>query len=427
MLRLSLALLMALPAFGALTPAQRQANIDSFEYVWKTVRDKHFDPKLNGVDWQAAHAELLPRVEKAESMAEARAAMQDLLGRLKQTHFGIIPNDTYEQMKPGAGSREGDAGIDARFVEGAMLVSSVRAGSPAAVAGVHPGWEIVAVDGAGLAPAVARVEKTFAKSLFLPIALRSLALSRLAGAPGSTVKVRFRDGAGELRDVAIERVEQRGQKVEFGLLPPMYVWSDWRKIEGNVGYLAFNMFMDPEALIAKTAEAVKACKDCAGFIIDVRGNPGGIGGLAMGLGGWFVDKPGLRLGTLSTRDTKLRFVLYPRPEAYSGPLAILVDGCSGSTAEIFAGGMKDIKRARIFGSRTAGAALPSIVEKLPNGDGFQYAFANYVSEGGQPLEGNGVAPDVEAPLTRKALLAGRDDALEAALGWIRQQKNGEEQ
>jgi carboxyl-terminal processing protease len=277
MLRLSLALLMVLPpAFGALTPAQRQANIDSFEYVWKTVKDKHFDPRLNGVDWQAAHDELLPRVQRAESMAEARAAVQDLLGRLKQTHFGIIPNDAYEQMKPGTGSREGDTGIDARYVEGAMLVSSVRAGSPAALAGVHAGWEIVAVDGSELAPAVARIEETFTKSLFLPIALRSLALSRLAGAPGSTVRVRFRDGAGELRDVSIERVEQRGQKVEFGLLPPMYVWSEWRKLDGNVGYLAFNMFMDPEALIAKTSEAVRACKDCAGFIIDVRGNPGGI-------------------------------------------------------------------------------------------------------------------------------------------------------
>ena len=50
--------------------------------------------------------------------------------------------------------------------------------------------------------------------------------------------------------------------------------------------------------------------------------------------------------------------------------------------------MKDVKRARIFGTRTAGAALPSVISKLPNGDGFQYAIANYISEGGKPLEGN---------------------------------------
>jgi carboxyl-terminal processing protease len=62
--------------------------------------------------------------------------------------------------------------------------------------------------------------------------------------------------------------------------------------------------------------------------------------------------------------------------------------------------------------------LPSIIERLPNGDGFQYAFANYVSESGAALEGNGVEPDVEVIPTREALLAGRDPALEAAVEWI---------
>jgi len=55
---------------------------------------------------------------------------------------------------------------------------------------------------------------------------------------------------------------------------------------------------------------------------------------------------------------------------------------------------------------------------LPNGDGFQYAIANYISEGGQPLEGLGVTPDVETPPTRAALLAGKDPALDAAVAWI---------
>ena len=55
---------------------------------------------------------------------------------------------------------------------------------------------------------------------------------------------------------------------------------------------------------------------------------------------------------------------------------------------------------------------------MPNGDGFQYAVGNYVSEGGKPLEGEGVEPDVEVKLTRAALLAGRDSVLEAALQWI---------
>jgi len=84
--------------------------------------------------------------------------------------------------------------------------------------------------------------------------------------------------------------------------------------------------------------------------------------------------------------------------------------------------MKDLGRARIFGTRTAGAALPSVFERLPNGDGFQYAIANYISEGGKPLEANGVVPDVEVKLTREALLAGHDPARDAAVDWIKSQR-----
>ena len=99
-----------------------------------------------------------------------------------------------------------------------------------------------------------------------------------------------------------------------------------------------------------------------------------------------------------------------------------MDGSSASTSEIFAGGLKDLGRARIFGTRSAAAALPSIIEKLPNGDGFQYAIANYVSEGGEALEANGVTPDVEVKLTRKALLAGHDAVVDAAVDWIKKQR-----
>jgi carboxyl-terminal processing protease len=122
------------------------------------------------------------------------------------------------------------------------------------------------------------------------------------------------------------------------------------------------------------------------------------------------------------RDNQLNFVVNPRPEVFRGPVAILMDGTSASTSEIFAGGLKDLGRARIFGTRSAAAALPSIIEKLPNGDGFQYAMANYISQGGKALEGNGVIPDEEVKLTREALLAGRDSVVDAAIKWIHSQR-----
>jgi carboxyl-terminal processing protease len=80
-----------------------------------------------------------------------------------------------------------------------------------------------------------------------------------------------------------------------------------------------------------------------------------------------------------------------------------------------------LKRGRVFGTRPAGAALASVITKLPNGDGFQYAIANYISQGGQPLEGIGVKPDEEVKLTRHQLLEGQDPVLDAAVSWIHKQ------
>jgi carboxyl-terminal processing protease len=91
--------------------------------------------------------------------------------------------------------------------------------------------------------------------------------------------------------------------------------------------------------------------------------------MAMGIAGFFIDKPGQSLGEMTMRDTTLKFVIFPRSETYKGPLAILVDGGSASTSEILAGGLQDLKRARIFGTRTAGAVLPSdiMTAAMPEG------------------------------------------------------------
>jgi carboxyl-terminal processing protease len=104
---------------------------------------------------------------------------------------------------------------------------------------------------------------------------------------------------------------------------------------------------------------------------------------------------------------------------------VLVDGLSASGAEVFSGGLQDLARARIFGSRTMGAVLAGQIERLPNGDGFMYVFAGYLSASGRVLEGVGVEPDEQVSPSREALLDGRDLPLEAALSWIRSQEQKE--
>jgi carboxyl-terminal processing protease len=408
-----------------LTPEQRQLNVDSFEHVWQTIRDKHWDPKLGGLDWPAIREELLPRVAAAETMPAARAIMQDLISRLGQSHFQVIPADYYQDLDfPEAGSAgRGDAGIEVRVVAGEALVTSVDADSWAQRAGVRPGWQILAIDGRELTKRLARLEAEFAGKTFRDLILSGAVSGRLRGDIGTKVTVRFLDATGRKVDCDLVRATPRGRLITFGNLPPQHVWIETRSLEGGIGYIAFNMFFDPTNVMQAFNEAMTANLNAPGVIIDLRGNPGGLGAMAMGMGGWLVDRPGQRLGTMQMRDNEIKFAISVRPSTYAGPVAVLVDGLSASTSEILAGGLQDLGRARIFGSRSAGMALPSQIERLANGDGFQYAFANYVSEGGQVLEGIGVTPDVVVEPTRGALLEGRDPALDAAIAWIQEVKS----
>jgi carboxyl-terminal processing protease len=141
-------------------------------------------------------------------------------------------------------------------------------------------------------------------------------------------------------------------------------------------------------------------------------------GLTNGIAGFFVDQPNLELGTMRQRGTALRVVVFPRPPTFDGPLAVLIDGGSISSSEILAGGFKALGRARLFGTRTAGASLPSVIEELPSGDRLQYAIADYVAANGERLEGVGVPPHVRVLPDRRSLSEGLDPIEQAALDWI---------
>ncbi len=420
-----IAALLILPLSAAdLTPAERERHIESFEYVWTTVRDKHWDSRYNGVDWQAVHDELRPRIERVERTADARLIIGEMLARLKQTHFGVIPAEEYKLTEAGeesgpASPRDGAAGIDVRFIGGRVLVNSVEKGSPAERAGVRPGFELLAIDGQELAPAVELISKRLDSGVMLALAVHSVALEKLRGGVGTPAVLRLRehDDAASF-NVTVTRIKPRGIATQFGNLPQLYAWSETRRLRGDVGYFTFSLFFDPDNIMKGLADAIESCRACKGFILDLRGNRGGIAMMAAGIAGWFLDKKAA-LGTVHYRQTTLSLIANPRLEPFGGRLAILVDGCSVSSAEFLAGGLQEIGRGRVFGSRTVGAALPSVVEILPNGDRFQYAIAGYLSAGGKPLEGRGVLPDVVVEQTRESLLAGRDVALEAALDWIK--------
>ena len=191
----------------------------------------------------------------------------------------------------------------------------------------------------------------------------------------------------------------------------------------NAGVIGFNVWM--ASVDAGFARAVDKYRSADGIVIDLRGNPGGLAALIVGVSGHMVPHRKV-LGVMKTRDSTLEFKANPRlvdtsgnrVAVYDGPVAIIVDAMSGRASECFTGGMQSIGRARVFGQTSMGQALPALFDRLPNGDVMIHAYADFVTGDGTRLEGRGVVPDEPTPLTREDLLAGRDRALEAALAWI---------
>jgi carboxyl-terminal processing protease len=351
-------------------------------------------------------------------MAVVRSILVDMLAKLESSHYAIIPADVYKEIDNPTIARpeQGSAGIVPVIVGDKAVVGSVDPDSPAAQAGLRPGMVLDAINGAKIDPSLRLLDNL--KDGESHRMVEQSVTRKLDGPAGQSVEVDVIDEQGNPKHLALARTPPKGTLVRFGNLPEMRLYFESRALPDSTGYIRFNEFLDPASIMPKFEAALKTFARAPGVILDLRGNPGGIGVMAMGIAGFFIDRDGLKLGEMTMRDATLKFVIFPRPETFDGPLAILIDEGSASTSEILAGGLQDLKRARIFGVRSAGAALPSDIIRLPNGDGFQYAQASYTSVSGKVLEGAGVTPDVVVEQTRQALSAGHDPVIEAADAWI---------
>lgn len=395
------------PAAPPQVQARLPRQLASFDRAWAVIKEHHWDPEKVGASWDAARDELRPKVIAAETDDQARAVIGELLGRLGQSHFGLIPASVAE----GRGGGGAGVGLELRPVGDDYLVFRATPKSPALAAGVGPGALIRAIDGKPVAEILAPVADKSAL-----IRVRALA-ARLAGEPGTSVTVSIEDDKGA-RDVSIERAVREQRKASLGNVEIAVEYEGrWLDKRETIGYVRLSAFADPMMVNKRFKADVKRFARARGLILDLRGNPGGLGGMAMGMAGLLSDKESV-LGTMISKDSKLKFVVNPQPGAYSGKVAVLIDGLCASTCEILAAGLVDIGRATTFGTRTAGAALPSLIEKLPSGDLLQYATANYVLASGEPLEGAGLAPVATVELDAEALRNKRDPQVLAAVRWI---------
>lgn len=397
-------------------------NLASFDQVWSTIDTTHWDEDIVGQTWDDAKAKYRPQVEAAKSIDEVRAILGSMIDDMGLSHFGIIPASSYDVVGEMGGSDEADAGLTFRATDGGVVVTEVRPDSPASRADVKPGWLVETIGG----KSVAELSDKIRSAAHGPMRFETLAglvLAKIAGGTvGGKTKFVFRDGDDQTKELDLELEASPGQSVQFGHLPPIRVHTTSETLPGNIGYYRFNAFLDPVRVMAEFRESVHDTNHHGGMVIDLRGNIGGLAGMTMGMASEFSDQQ-TSLGLMTMKGAELKFFVNANLDPVRGPVAVLIDECSISSAEIFSGGLQDLKLARLFGARSAGLALPSIVVKLPNGDGFQYAIANYHSASGKSLEMDGVTPDEIIPLSRELLLHDPDPVLTRALEWIKHQPN----
>lgn len=414
------------PSWAALDPATlpplpETPYTATFERVWRTVLEKHFDPTLACKDWPALRAEYGARLASVPDAAAAYAVMNDLLETLGQSHFKVVPPF-------GGASPDDQAGgparvpVQVRLIGEQLVVVDPRVGG--VDSGVPAGAVVTHIGDRKVEAIVARARAEAMRPGEVAFHAAFEAGRALSCQPDQKRRLTFLDpGAGDAevtREVAC--VTPPGELVSLGNLRDLPTTVEHRMLAGadgagaqKIGYIAFNYWMLPMVERVKAAMADLRGQGMEALVLDLRGNPGGVGAMSIPVARLLLRESG-SLGKLQFRDFAQEFNVAGDPDAFAGPVVILVDEGTASTSEIFAAGLRDLGRVRVAGARaSAGAALPSLLERLDNGALLQYVVGDYHSARGTVAEGDGVKPDIVAVETRADFVAGRDPVLAAAV------------
>jgi carboxyl-terminal processing protease len=337
-----------------------------------------------------------------------------MLGELNQSHFSIYTKNIETNSTK---CNDGVVGIELKMLDNQPVIFQIEKDSAAEKAGLKMGFVLTKIDDKSIAEILLPIEEVlYLRKMTdaMKRVQRERALMRsVCGTPDTAVKIEALDGKNIAKTFEMKRVAFKGEvmRVAEGI-PPFKLAFQAGKLENNIGYIRFNVWIPTQT--NRFREAIRALSDVKGLIIDLRGNPGGMGQLVNDVGGTMFDKKA-SFGTTKRRNFQNEFMVNPQKNSFRGRVVVLTDYGSGSTTEIFTAGIQETGRAKIIGERTAGAVLPATVERLPTGANFMYAIADYRSPGGVLIEGRGVSPDLEIKLTRESLLKGQDLQLEAAI------------
>ena len=393
---------------GAITEAATEGDTNT------GVAAPQLDDSSADNDWNtfaAAYDQLSSLTEgQVDQQKMAFAAVNQMAVSVNEGHTYFLDPEEYSQQA--AGSEESISGIGVVLnggqgrepgvppAHGPFIVEEVVPGAPADQAGIRPGDSITAVDGCD------------------DSSWNSLKLStRVRGTAGTSVHLTIDRGSTGSFDVDITRAQ-----ITFPAL-------DERVLPSGVGYIHLHQFPSPTAILSDgkplgpDLDAVLASFQAAGargWVLDLRGNPGGrvdalqaVGGRILPTGTMFsfTDRAGHSVTerTIGNRD------------ANPPLLAVLVDGQSASAAEILSSAVQDEGVAPIIGSPTAGVANGAELLGVGDSAGLSITHWQTYTIHGRALNGSGVTPDIAVDRTPDDLAAGVDPPLEAAIALAPQQ------
>ncbi|MEM9218598.1 MAG: carboxyl-terminal processing protease CtpB [Cyanobacteria bacterium P01_F01_bin.150] len=361
-----------IPAMSESTTAALQNSPKAIlDEAWQIINAEYVDPEFNQQDWQAVRAELLS--QDYTSLASAYDALRDVVRRLDDPYTRFMDPDKYQELTTQTSGEFSGVGLRLRVPEETGILTVVEAleGSPANQAGITSGDRILAIDG------------TSTRGMDV-----KEAADLMSGDVGTTLNLTVDRTQEDKFDVALVRERLELPTVNYAL-----------RNEGSseIGYIRLSEFSAHAAEQMEEAIADLSDQEVDAFVLDLRGNPGGLLRSSIDISRMWLDDGAIvqtvdRFGNseeIEANHTALTHL----------PLAVLVDGNSASSSEIVTGALADNERAIVVGHKTFGKALVQAVHSLSDGSGLAVTVAHYYTPDGTDISQLGITPDISVRLT----------------------------
>ncbi|MBD2344734.1 carboxyl-terminal processing protease CtpC [Anabaena subtropica] len=338
--------------------------------VWQIVQRQYVDETFNQVDWQAVRKEYLNK--SYSNQQEAYKSIREMLKKLEDPYTRFMDPQEFKNMQVDTSGELTGIGITISQDEKTkqLVVISPIEDTPAFKAGILAKDVILKIDGKST------------KGMDT-----NQAVSLIRGSAGTQVTL------------TIQRSNQEKQfkitRARIEIHPVRY--SQKQTPVGKVGYIRLNQFSANASKEMQQAIRNLEKQQVNGYILDLRGNPGGLLFSSVEIARMWLDR-GTIVSTVDRQGEQEREVANGRALT-NKPLVVLVDKGSASASEILSGALQDNKRAVLVGTQTFGKGLVQSVRPLDDGSGLAVTIAKYLTPNRRDINKHGIDPDVKVELS----------------------------